>query len=664
MPPSPWSNSPQRLSLSYEDKMHEAETEYRGSSASIIEIAQTNILQTIAPPVVLINDQGDILYITRQTGKYLEPPVGKANMNIYAMAREGLRADLGAAIRRAKAEKKKVTIEGLRVETNGSGQTINLTVTPFDKPDVMRGLMMVLFEDVSAPTEVAGPASGKSRSTSRQKVIQEELEKELQYTKEHLQTVIEEMETSQEELKSANEELQSTNEELQSTNEEMVTSKEELQSLNEELTTLNAELQSKNEELSETSDDLKNLLNSTQVATLFLDNNLKIKRFTPYVTKIISLIQSDMGRPITDIVSDLQYDDLAKDANEVLKTLVSKETQVQTNGGSWYLIRIVPYRTTENIIDGVVITFSDITDFKMMGVSMIDRAEYAEGIIRTVRESLLVLNGELKIVSANPSFYRTFHVTPEETEGQTLYDLGNGQWNIPALRKLLEELLPKNTQIEGFLMEHEFPIIGKRRMLLNARRIAQEGSRKELILLAIEDITNRKEQYQTADEGAMKKGKTDLNQESDLRRLAEERLLESRSDFAKAGAEESANALALVHELQVHQIELEMQNEELKRARQEAEEALAKYSDLYDFAPIGLFTLDEVGQILESNLAGATFLGVERRNLSKKSFQRFIAPKDRPSFDDFCKTAFETSVKQMCELFLLKKNGPPILCPH
>jgi two-component system, chemotaxis family, CheB/CheR fusion protein len=483
-------------SLSYEDKMHEAETEHRGSSASVIEIAQTNILQTIAPPVVLINDLGDILYLTRQTREYLEPPVGKANMNIYAMAREGLRVDLGVAIRRTKAEKRKVTIEGLRVETNGSGHTINLTVTPFDKPDVMRGLLMVLFEDVAAPAEVAGPASGKSRSTSRQKIILEELEKELQYTKERLQTVIEEMETSQEELKSANEELQSTNEELQSTNEEMVTSKEELQSLNEELTTLNTELQSKNEELSETGDDLKNLLNSTQIATLFLDNNLKIKRFTPYVTKIISLIPSDMGRPITDIVSDLQYGNLAKDANEVLRTLVSRETQVQTNGGSWYLMRIVPYRTTENIIDGVVITFTDITDFKRMGESLAERAEFAEGIISTVREPLVVLNGGLRIVSANPSFYRTFHITPEETKGRTLYDLGNGPWNIPALRKLLEELLPKNTQIEGFLMEHEFPIIGKRRMLLNARRIAQEGSSKELILLAVEDITNHKEQSQ------------------------------------------------------------------------------------------------------------------------------------------------------------------------
>jgi two-component system CheB/CheR fusion protein len=443
---------------------------------------------------VLINDQGDILYLTRQTGKYLEPPVGKANMNIYAMAREGVRAELGVAIRKAKTEKRKITIEGLKVMANGFEQTINLAVSPFDKPDTMRGLMMVLFEDVATPSVDEGPTSGKSRSVSRLKVLNEELEKELQYTKERLQTVMEEMETSQEELKSANEELQSTNEEMQSTNEEMVTSKEELQSLNEELTTLNYELQSKNEEFSETSDDLKNLLDSTEVATLFLDNNLKIRRFTPYATKIVSLIPSDIGRPITDIVSNLQYDDLAEDVNEVLKSLVSRETQVQTKGGSWYMMRIVPYRTTENIIDGVVITFSDITDFKRMGVSMIDRAEYAEGIIRTVREPLVVLNGDLKIVSANPSFYQTFHVTPEETEGQTLYDLGNGQWNIPALRKLLEELLPKNTQIEGFLMEHEFPTIGKRRMLLNARRIVQKGSPEELILLAIEDITNRKEQ--------------------------------------------------------------------------------------------------------------------------------------------------------------------------
>lgn len=464
------------------------------SDASVTDIAQTLILQTIAPPVVLINDKGDILYFTRKTGKYLEPPVGKANLNIYAMAREGLRLELGILIRKAIAEKTKATMKGLRVRTNGSEQVVNLTVSPFDEPEVMRGLMMVLFEDVQMPAEEAQPSKKKSRSASRLEAINSDLEKELQSTKEHLQIVVEEMETSQEELKSTNEELQSTNEELQSTNEEMVTSKEELQSLNEELTTLNAELQSKNEELSEANNDMKNLLDSMQIPTIFLDNDLKIKRFTPYATKIANLIQSDVGRPITDIVSNLKYKDLVKDVKDVLQTLVFKETQVQTENGAWYLMRIIPYRTANNVIDGVVITFSDITELKKVQGQMAERTEFAEGIISTIREPLIVLSGDLRVVSANPSFYRTFQVTPQEIEGQLLYDLGNRQWDIPALRQLLEEVLPKNAKVEDFLVEHEFPRIGRKRMLLNARRIEQEDHRTERILLAIEDITDRKEQ--------------------------------------------------------------------------------------------------------------------------------------------------------------------------
>jgi two-component system CheB/CheR fusion protein len=464
------------------------------SDVSVTEIAQSLILQTIAPPVVLINDKGDILYLTRRTGKYLEPPVGKANLNIYAMAREGLRLELGILIRKAMSEKTKATMKGLRVKTNGSEQVVNLTVSPFEEPEVMRGLMMVQFEDVETPALEVQPPKKKSRSVSRLEAVNSELENELQSTKEHLQTVVEEMETSQEELKSANEELQSTNEELQSTNEEMVTSKEELQSLNEELTTLNAELQSKNEELSEANNDMKNLLDSMQIPTIFLDNDLKIKRFTPYATKIAKLIQSDIGRPITDIVSNLKYKDLVKDAKDVLQTLVFKETQVQTEDGAWYLMRIIPYRTANNIIDGVVINFSDITDLKRLQDQTAERTDYAEGIIRTIREPLVVLSGDLRVVSANPSFYRTFQVTPQEIEGQLLYDLGNRQWDIPALRKLLEEILPKSTKVEDFLMEHDFPKIGHRKMLLNARRIAHNDPQRQLILLAIEeDVTDRKE---------------------------------------------------------------------------------------------------------------------------------------------------------------------------
>ena len=460
------------------------------SDASVTDTAQTIILQTIAPPVVLINDKGDILYLTRRTGKYLEPPVGKANLNIYAMAREGLRLELGILIRKAMTDRTKTTMKGLRVKTNGSEQLVNLTVYPFKEPEVMRGLMMILFEDVEIPAEEALSSKKKSRSSSRLEAVNSDLEKELQATKEHLQTVVEEMETSQEELKSANEELQSTNEELQSTNEEMITSKEELQSLNEELNTLNAELQAKNEELSEANNDMKNLLDSMQIPTIFLDNDLKIKRFTPYATKIVNLIQSDVGRPITDIVSNLEYKDVAKDVKDVLQTLVFKETLVQTGDGAWYMMRIIPYRTADNIIDGVVITFSDITDFKKVQKQMAERTEFAEGIIRTIREPLVVLNGDLRVVSANPSFYRTFQVAPAETEGQLLYDLGNRQWNIPALRQLLEDMLPKNSQVEDFLMEHEFPRIGRKRMLLNARQIAQEDPKKQLILLAIEDVAD------------------------------------------------------------------------------------------------------------------------------------------------------------------------------
>lgn len=480
--------------LPFEAWKGEAVITQKEPEVNVTEAAKAFILQNIAPPVVLINDKGDILYFTRKTGKYLEPPVGKANMNIYAMAREGLRMELGIAIRKVTAEGKSTTMKGLSVKTNGAHQTVNLTVGPFGEPETMHGLMMVQFEDVEMPSVEALSSKKRSRSASRLEAINSDLEKELHSTKEHLQTVIEEMETSQEELKSANEELQSTNEELQSTNEEMVTSKEELQSLNEELTTLNNELQSKNEELTQTNNDMKNLLNSTQIPTIFLDNSLKIKRFTPPATKIASLIPGDIGRPVTDIVSHLEYKDLVKDIKDVLQNLVFKEVQLQTRDGSWYQMRISPYRTVENVIDGVVITFSDITELKKTAESLAERTEYAEKIISTVREPLLVLNGKLKIVSANPSFYRTFNVSPQETEGQTLYNLGNRQWDIPALRALLEKVLPRNSQVEDFVVEHDFPRIGHRKMLLNARKITHEDPKRELILLAIEDTTAHKEQ--------------------------------------------------------------------------------------------------------------------------------------------------------------------------
>jgi two-component system CheB/CheR fusion protein len=467
--------------------------ERRYSDNKIADDAQKFIIQQIVPPVAIINDRGDILYTTRRTGKYLEPFVGKVNVNVHAMAREGIRAELSIAIRKANADKQAVIMKGLWVKTNGSDQPINLKVIPLDEPESLRGLFAVEFEDVELPPEVPKPSEGESLPPSELMAVNQSLEKELQSTKEHLQTVIEEMETSQEELKSANEELQSTNEELQSTNEEVITSKEELQSLNEELTTLNSELQAKNADLTQANNDMANILNSTNIPTIFIDNNLKVKRFTPLATKIVSLIQGDVGRPITDIVTNLQYEGLVDDIKHVLSTLSSKSVEMQTKDGTWYRMHILPYRTIENVIDGVVVTFTDITELKAATEKLIERTALSEGVIQTIREPLLILDGKLKVVSANPSFYGTFEVSQRETEGAFLYDLGNGQWNIPGLRKLMEDVLPKNTKVEDYVVEHDFPRIGHRKMMLNARRIVLEDVQRQFILLAIEDITNRKE---------------------------------------------------------------------------------------------------------------------------------------------------------------------------
>ncbi len=480
-------------SASYQPRSDAVERE-KYSGPKIEDDAQKFIIQQVVPPVVIINDRGDILYTTRRTGKYLEPSVGKVNVNVYAMAREGLRAELGVAIRKATADRKNVIIKGLRVKTNGSDQPINLKVMPLNEPESLRGLLAVEFEDTELPLEELKPSMEKSLSSSELMTVNQSLEKELQSTKEHLQIVVEEMETSQEELKSANEELQSTNEELQSTNEEVITSKEELQSLNEELTTLNSELQSKNDDLIRANNDMANILNSTDTPTIFVDNDLKIKRFTPQATKIISLIQGDTGRPITDISGNLQYEGLADDIKQVISNLVSRSVEIRMKDGTWYRMIIVPYRTAEKIIDGVVITFVDITELKRLTLSLKERTEISEGIIQTIREPLIILNDKLAIVSANPSFYRKFAVSPDDTEGRFIYSLGKGQLDIPELRKLLENILPKNTKIEDFLVESDFPGIGQRKMLLNARRIVLEDMQEQLILLAMEDVTDRRDQ--------------------------------------------------------------------------------------------------------------------------------------------------------------------------
>ena len=321
---------------------------------------------------------------------------------------------------------------------------------------------------------------------------EEALEQELQSTKEHLQTTTEEMEAS-------NEELQSMNEELQSTNEEMETSREELQSTNEELQTMNSELQDKVEELSNANNDLSNLFSSTDIGTLFLDNNLRIKRFTPATGAFFKIINSDVGRPITDIAHNLAYDGFIEDIKQVLDKLGRIDKECRPGKAGRILCGFFRYRTVENAVDGVVVTFIDITAQKRSKEreSAANAAQiYTQAILDTVREPLVVLDKNLRVMSANRPFYETFKVNSRNTEQKPIYKLGNGQWNIPRLRKLLERILSEDKQFENLKVTRDFPEIGET-TLLNGRRILQESQDAQRILLAIEDITHHHEKKRT-----------------------------------------------------------------------------------------------------------------------------------------------------------------------
>ncbi|MBU1240317.1 PAS domain-containing protein [Myxococcota bacterium] len=327
-------------------------------------ITEQMILNRYSPAAVLVNEEGDILYISGKTGRYLEPAAGKATLNIFAMAREGLRHELPGAFSKALRLKKEVVVGKLKVGTNGGTQVVNLMVQPVVEPSLTGTLVLIAFVDVVEAPEPAKSRRGKATSREHSRIT--ELESENQRLLEELNTSREEMQTSHEELKSSNEELQSTNEELQSTNEELTTSKEEMQSLNEELQTVNAELQSMVDQLSQASSDMKNLLNSTDIATVFLDETLRVRRFTEQATNIFKLIPGDVGRPLSDLDSDLNYNEMYEDSRKVLQTLVFSEREISTRKNRWFKVRIMPYRTLENVINGLVMTFVDITIAKRL----------------------------------------------------------------------------------------------------------------------------------------------------------------------------------------------------------------------------------------------------------------------------------------------------------
>ncbi len=386
----------------------------RAEELSALQLVETVLHQSDTPPCAIINDASNVIFIHGRTGRFLEPAEGKASVNILDMARPGLKKPLAVAVRHVATHKQEWTQKGVHVDLNGGKLFLNLTIKPILEQIAMRGLMMVVFEETAVPA-IQEQRSHAQISPKREARSAGEVEQELQYTKENLQTTIEELETSNEELKSTNEELQSTNEELQSTNEELETSKEELQSLNEESATVNMELQARIDELSRTTDDMKNLLDSTNIATIFLDTELKIRRFTPKATDIIPLVATDSGRPINHLASTLAQVDIAQVAAQVLDDLSLREEEVDANDDRSYNMRIRPYRTIGNVIGGVVITFEDTTIAKRANQALKESEQRYRMLFELVGGAIVLIDPDTgRFVEFNQAAHESLDYTREE----------------------------------------------------------------------------------------------------------------------------------------------------------------------------------------------------------------------------------------------------------
>jgi two-component system, chemotaxis family, CheB/CheR fusion protein len=455
-------------------------TSSRGASSSA-ELLRRHLADRYGPPAVLVDPRGQVSLFHGRTGEFLEPPDGQPNLNVLDMARSGLRGPLAAAIRAVSDGEQAVTERTARVRTNGGFTPVRVRVARLAGTVPPNTALLITFErQHEGASEAVDPPPEPAPSPTARTA---ELEETLRSTRDDLQSTIEA-------LQAANEELASANEEVQSTNEELRTSKEETQSLNEELQTTNADLHAKLESLEQSNDDLTNLLAATGIAIVFLDEQLRVRRFTPAAQRLIPLVGSDVGRPLANLAAPLGYPDLLAAAQRVLDTLTPSEREVRADNGGWYTARITPYRTARNAIEGLAIVFVDTTRAKRaeLGEAAL---ELEKDLLDAVRDPLLVLDSSLRVVRANRAFFRLFQMQPGDVEGSSVFALGEGAWNIPALRELLEQILPENRSFDDFELEHEFPGIGRRRLRLNARRVDRVQLRAgELILLAIADATD------------------------------------------------------------------------------------------------------------------------------------------------------------------------------
>jgi two-component system CheB/CheR fusion protein len=593
--------------------------------------ADAMVLSQFSPAGVVVNSSMEILQFRGRTGAFLENTPGEATLNLLKMARQGLAVELRPLIAKATKQKRATEKDGVQVRHDGRMITVNVRVQPLQMPNFTELFFLILFEERSSTEFKDTRKSPTQHATATQREL-EHLRDELTSTKLSLQHIIEEQDASNEELRAANEEILSSNEELQSTNEEMETATEELQSTNEELITLNDELQNRNVELQELSDDMVNLFSSVDVPIIILSADLRIRRFTPRAVKVLNLLASDVGRPISDFKIKLHLPNLTDLISEVLDTLSVKELDVQDFDDRWYSLRIRPYKTADNRINGVVLTLQDIDVVKRALGAAESARTFSEAIVATVREPLLVLDGELHVKLANRSFYNVFRTKPERTEGKFLYDICDGAWALPKLRELLEKVLPEKSVFHDFRIEQNFPAIGRRTMLLNARSLASDATQPPSILLA-------------------KKSAMQIRVAKDATQIKD--LLAERSQ----NLNDTERTTALMEQMRGQQEQLEIQNSQLREAHTDLEYSRHRYADLYNLAPVGFMTLNAKGCIQEINHTACELLGHLMSHLQGKPIVPYFAQPDRKTFLKHLWECQHKHTEQSVTLRLLNKHA-------
>ncbi len=429
------------------------------------------LLAEYAPAGVIVDDSLHVLQVRGETSPYLQIPPGEPTTDLTRMVRPGLLAALRSAIRKARQQGIQVKEMGLRVQGAGEVRNVDLRISPIRDPNSKEPCFLILFDEAARRKAPVVQKAAKAPKRAAEEVAR--LEEELRATRDYLQSIIESQEAAAEELRSANEEAQATNEELD-------TAKEELQASNEELNTVNDELRARNLEQSTLNSDLRKLLGSINVPLVMVGKDLLIRWFTPAMEPLLNLLPTDQGRPITDLHSSR----IPNFRELLVATLAgegSQSIEIESPAGRWLSLRILPYRGIDNSVDGAIATLIDIDDLKRA-------RDLAEAVVAVVREPMIVLDAALRVRTANPAFYQTFQLESRETEGRLIYEIGGGQWNIPKLRQLLEDVLPKRSWMRDYEVEQDYKGIGVKKILLHAREIRQ-GNGERMILLAIDDVT-------------------------------------------------------------------------------------------------------------------------------------------------------------------------------